>query len=121
VTRLGPKEKGKPRPYARKVKEDLRPDEFTKMRGFLWALAKQLRVHKLYERLWNPVNYAVVGGIGVIINYLIWLVTAGSMPWYLSNFLAILTAWSWNWANSVGPLGFLWGFEKKEEKKWLKE
>ena len=112
---MGPKEKGKARPYARKEKEDLKPVEFTKIKGFLWALAKQLKVHKLYESIWNPVNYAIVGGIGMGINYLIWALTIGSMEWYLSNFVAILCAWSWNWANSVGPLGFLWGFPKKEK------
>lgn len=65
----------------------------------------------LYVRFWNPVNYAIVGGFGVIINYVVWALTlSAGLPWFLNNALAILAAWSWNWANSVGPAGYLWGF-----------
>lgn len=119
MARFGQKEKGKSRPYARKVRDDepLKPSEFTAMRGLIWRLASKIKLDRLYEKLWNPVNYAIVGGIGMGINYLIWALTIGGMPWYLSNFVAILCAWSWNWANSVGPLGYLWGFEKREQLK----
>lgn len=126
MTRLGSKEKGKPRPYQRKT-NDGKPDDFTKMRGFIWNLCKQLSIVKwiqlqnLYVRLWNPVNYAVIGGIGISINYLVNAILLNYMAWYFSNFVAILIAWSWNWANSVGPIGFLWGFEKKEKEKWVKQ
>lgn len=71
-----------------------------------------------YLQLWNPANYALVGGIGVLINYAVWgllVSVAPGLPWFITNFLAILCAWSWNWGNSVGPLGWLWGFHRPEK------
>jgi len=69
----------------------------------------------LYARLANPVNYGIIGGIGVGINYLVFLLLIGRLPWWFTNFLAILAAWSWNWSMSVGPFGWLWGFKKRTE------
>ena len=102
-------------------------EEFTHIRGFMFSLAKTLGGKKygsdlanFYLRLWNPINYAMIGGIGVVINYSVWLlfVTLGGLPWFFINGIAIITAWSWNWANSVGPLGWLWGFkERKNERR----
>ena len=74
------------------------------------------RLADLYKRMWNPINYALIGGVGVGINYLIFALLIGMMPWFFTNIIAIICAWSWNWANSVGPLGFLWGFSKKSAK-----
>lgn len=115
MTRLGPKEKGKARPYQSK-KVDGKPGEFTGMRALIWKAANKLNLSSLYVRLWNPVNYALIGGLGMGINYLINAIFLNYMPWYFSNCLAILTAWSWNWANSVGPAGHYWGFPTKEER-----
>jgi putative flippase GtrA len=73
-------------------------------------------LQRRYLELWNPANYAIVGGIGVIINYAVWALLLHFLPWlpwFLNNALAILTAWSWNWANSVGPWGWIWGFKKR--------
>lgn len=94
------------------------------MARYIWLLFLKIDVRffdkptfsRLYLRLLNPFNYALVGGIGVFINYgvwsgLLWLVPW--LPWWLINALAIIIAWSWNWANSVGPLGWFWGFKKR--------
>jgi putative flippase GtrA len=75
-----------------------------------WQLAT------VYLKLVNPVNYALVGGIGVVINFLVFYLLIGTLPWWVTNFLAILVAWSWNWSMSVGPWGWLWGFKKRPEK-----
>lgn len=115
MTRLGPKEKGKPRPYQRK-EFDGKPDEFTGMRGLIWRALHYGWFRRRYVSFWNPVNYALVGGLGMGINFLVNAILLFYMPWYLSNVLAILTAWSWNWINSVGPAGHYWGFPTKEEK-----
>jgi len=101
------------------------PKDFTHIRGFLLDLIKSIGGKKygkdlatLYVKFWNPINYALIGGIGVLINYLVWLlfVSFGGLPWFLINAIAIITAWSWNWANSVGPLGWVWGFRERKKK-----
>lgn len=48
------------------------------------------------------------------INFVVWALLIGRLPWFLTNALAIITAWSWNWAMSVGPLGWIWGFKKRK-------
>ena len=99
-------------------------EEFTHIRGFLLNLINTIGGKKygedlanLYAKFWNPINYALIGGFGVIINYLVWLlfVSSSGLPWFFINAIAIIMAWSWNWANSVGPLGWLWGFKKRGE------
>lgn len=84
--------------------------------SLLSDIDKSQRLVHLYVQFWNPINYAVVGGIGVIINFGLWFMLSTTFPWWIVNALAILCAWSWNWANSVGPLGFLWGFKKRDAK-----
>lgn len=74
------------------------------------------RLAAFYARISNPLNYALVGGIGVGINFLVFLLLIGWLPWWVTNFIAILAAWSWNWSQSVGPFGWIWGFKKRPEK-----
>ena len=69
---------------------------------------------EFYDKFWNPVNYAFVGGIGTLINYLVFALLIGSLPWWITNAFAILMGWMWNWSMSVGPFGYLWGFSKKK-------
>ena len=69
---------------------------------------------ELYERFWNPLNYAIIGGIGMLINWLVCISLIGSFPWWITSALGILTGWMWNWSMSVGPFGYLWGFSKKK-------
>jgi len=94
----------------------MKKQEFQYMSKLLYGLFKEAKQPKIYERLWNPMNYAIIGGIGVVINYLVWLLLQPMFVWWVTNALAILIAWTWNWSNSVGPLGFLWGFKEKGEK-----
>lgn len=74
------------------------------------------RLSRFYLLYWNPLNYAVVGGLGVLINFGIWqFCLILGLPWFLNNLIAILCAWVWNWSNSVGPFGYLWGFNKRKD------
>lgn len=75
---------------------------------------------RIYIKFSNPLNYAMVGFIGVLINYLVNGLLIGSLTWWVSNALAIMGAWVWNWSQSVGPFGWIWGFkgrQKKDQKK----
>lgn len=67
----------------------------------------------LYKKYWNPVNYAIIGGIGVGINYLVFSVFINMFAWWFTDMFAIASAWLWNWSMSVGPLGYMWGFKTK--------
>jgi len=53
--------------------------------------------------------YGLVCGIGIIINMVILYSTVNLFPLWLANIYAILIAWFWNYLNSVGQLGKLWG------------
>lgn len=71
---------------------------------------------EIYKVTWKFVNYALVGGIGVLINYLVWAILLYMAPgsaWFITNFIAIFSAWLWNFYNSVGPWGWLWGFKRR--------
>jgi len=70
----------------------------------------------LYARVSNPLNYAMVGGIGVGVNFLVFLLLIGWLPWWFTNIIAIGTAWLWNWSQSVGPFGWFWGFKSRSKK-----
>jgi putative flippase GtrA len=78
---------------------------------------------KLYLKYLNLFNYAIVCGIGVLINMTI-ITTVFNMTGELmvSNALAILTAFLWNWSFSVGPFGHVFDLKPpppptiKEEK-----
>ena len=92
--------------------------KFSYVSSLLYRVFKQVEFGKrnlggFYKRFWNPINYGIVGGIGVAINYLVFALVISSFPWWITNALAILTAWTWNWSMSVGPLGYLWGFKKR--------
>jgi len=67
----------------------------------------------LYLRSMSFWNYGTVAGIGVLINYTVWIVYVNLLPWFIVNAIAILTAWLWNWSMSVGPFGYFWGFSEK--------
>lgn len=86
-------------------------------------IIKQLFKHRgeqIYERFWNPINYAIIGGIGVLINYMVWSAFVNVYDWWFTNALAIISAWLWNWSMSVGPFGYLWGFTQQKEVMKLK-
>ena len=65
---------------------------------------------KLYVKRWNFINYALIGGIGVLINYTVFAVTIQYFPWYVCNIIAIGSAMTWNWINSVGRFCDYWGY-----------
>lgn len=99
-------------------------DDLQYIPRYIWRLSCEIDARlgrhifsRLYIRLLSPFNYALVGGIGVLINYFVWSFLLWAMPWlpwFFINGLAIIVAWSWNWANSVGPWGWFWGFRKRK-------
>jgi len=94
-------------------KEETNNMKFSYMASLLYQLFNKVGYGKFYLKFWNPLNYAFVGGIGTLINYLVFVLLIGSLPWWATNAFAILTGWMWNWSMSVGPFGWLWGFRKK--------
>jgi len=72
------------------------------------------QISKIYMAYWNPINYAIVGGIGVLLNYLIWATLNNAFDWWITNAMAIIVTWGWNWIMSVGPLGYMWGFKTQK-------
>ena len=75
------------------------------------------KIGDLYDNFWNPINYIIVCGIGVLVNMSVLLPLSNLFPLWLANLFAIGTAVCWNWANTVGTFGWLWGFKEKKEKK----
>jgi len=70
-------------------------------------------LYRRYLRLWNPINYMIIGGIGVLVNFLVQIpLMFVGVPWVFQNAAGILTAFIWNWSQSVGPFGYLWGFKQ---------
>jgi len=74
------------------------------------------RFSEIYLKHLSFINYAIVGGIGVVINMYILLTTAEFVPLWLADILAILVAWSSNWCFSVGPLGYLFGLSPRRRR-----
>ncbi len=78
------------------------------------------RYSELYLKAYSFINYALVCGVGVIINMWVLLTISQFAPLWLSNLCAILIAWMNNWVFTVGPYGFIFGLsphKKREIKK----
>jgi regulator of replication initiation timing len=73
------------------------------------------QIADLYVRYMSLVNYAIVAGVGVIINMFVLYGTVTIFPLFMANGLAILTAFLWNWTFSVGPMGYLMGLQPEVE------
>jgi len=76
---------------------------------------KSSEVLKLYRQFMSLINYAIVCGIGVLINTAFLYLFTSAFPLWLANFFAIAIAFLWNWSFTVGPFGYLWGFETQVE------
>ena len=74
------------------------------------------RISKWYLDFMSIINYAIVCGIGVIINQLAIHTLIKFMSLFWANSFAILIAFIWNWNFSVGPLGFLFGLSPRKKK-----
>lgn len=66
----------------------------------------------IYQKYWNPANFVIIGLIGVLLNYFI----TNIFHDFFGNVLGIIAMLGWIWLMSVGPLGYIWGFGKKEKK-----
>ena len=91
---------------------------FKYMSFYISKVARRLdpKVGDLYVKFWNPINYVIICGTGVLINMSVLLPLSNLFPLWLANLFAIGTAVCWNWANTVGTFGWLWGFKEKKEK-----
>lgn len=65
----------------------------------------------LYVKYMSLINYAIVAGIGVLINMFVIYALVNTMPLFMANGIAILVAFFWNWTFSVGPLGYFMGLQ----------
>ena len=71
-------------------------------------------VLRIYSSNYKFFNYAFVcGAFGISINQLVLHGLVTFMPLYLANFLAILSAWTINYAFTVGPFGYLFGLSEQ--------
>jgi len=72
---------------------------------------------RLYLKNLSLLNYAVVCGVGVLINMsIIGVLFNLGLGLYVSNAGAILVAFLWNWTFSVGPYGHIFQLSRKEKK-----
>jgi hypothetical protein len=107
--------------YMKKEKK-VAPKKFTKLQVMIFELLlyldiprfPKLSVADFYLKQWNFINYCIIGGIGVLINYFVFFCFIGTLPWFVTNVIAILSAMTWNWINSVGSLCVYWGYTKNE-------
>jgi len=67
-----------------------------------------LKAYLKNPRFWN---YAFICGLGVIINQLILHLFVLYLPLWTANFIAIFTAWMWNYQNALGYLAKYWGMK----------
>jgi len=96
------------------------PENFTPLMNLIFKGLRKIpyageALTKIYVKGWNPINYALIGGVGVLINMIILGSTLQYLPWFVSNAIAIGCAWMWNWINAVGPLCHHWGYKRKEK------
>lgn len=74
-------------------------------------------VENLYLKYMSLWNYIVVGFSGYLINTTVLYSLVNMIPLWLANAIAVIIAFLCNWTFSVGPLGYLMGLSKREEKK----
>lgn len=67
----------------------------------------------MYLKYMSLINYAVVAGIGVIINMIVIYSLIAIFPLFMANGIAILTAFLWNWSLSVGSFGHFMGLKQE--------
>jgi hypothetical protein len=106
-----------------KTKNKEAPENFTRLQKEIFKLllyfsfdwrGKSYGLADLYKSQWNIINYFIIGGIGVLINYAVNFSFINSLGFVISNALAIGVAMTWNWINSVGALCEYWGYTKNE-------
>ena len=75
---------------------------------------EKVKLKKVYLSHVKAANYAFVAGCGVLINTALLYALVSFFPLYLSNWIAILCAWGWNYTFSVGPFGYIFGLSEKK-------
>ena len=76
---------------------------------------KYSQLAEMYVKYMSLINYAIVAGIGVIINMFVLLTFVSIFPLFMANGVAILVAFLWNWTLSVGPMGYFMGLQPEVE------
>lgn len=72
------------------------------------------QISRLYHAYLNPVNFAIVCAIGVLLYFVVGGIF--QIFGWIGIALSWVVAWFWIWSQSVGPFGHLWGFSEKKTK-----
>jgi len=95
------------------------PSEYAAFTSLILSLFRLLdpKLEEFYKQRLSLINYAVVCGVGVLINMAVisFLFDFG-LGLVVANAIAIFTAFLWNWTFSVGPYGYLFDLGKPPEK-----
>lgn len=73
------------------------------------------QIARLYRKFWNPINFAIIGLIGVAVYYVTFGIFQALLGWF-GSLLSIGIAGCLVWSMSLGPLCHLWGFKKQDTK-----
>jgi len=89
---------------------------FSRLAHFLDKQTKKhfkfsLRLGKLYDKSPSYWNYALVGGIGSILNLIAYLITLNVVDYFFAWLLGLIIAWNFNYF-----LSKLWVFKEVKRK-----
>lgn len=73
------------------------------------------RLSDIYLKFFSLINYMLICSIGVVINMYVLHYLVNMMPLYLADACAIFMAFIWNFAFTVGPLGYIMGLSPKKK------
>lgn len=75
---------------------------------------KGVQIAKLYQKYWNPINFTIIGLIGVAIYYIIAGIFQVLLGWF-GDLLSIGIAGFCVWSMCLGPFCHWWGFKKQTD------
>ena len=64
---------------------------------------------KLYLKNTKFWKYALICGLGIIVNQVFIHLFIRFLPLWIANLFAIIIAWLWNYTNTLGFLSKYWG------------
>ena len=80
------------------------------------------KISDFYVKRVSLFNYGLVCGVGVLINMkILGALFDFGLGLYVSNAIAILVAFLWNWTFSVGPYGYIFDLNTRPAKKEAEE
>lgn len=75
---------------------------------------KGIKVARLYHKYWNPINFTIIGLLGVAVYYVTVGIFQVLLGWF-GSLISIGIAGFCVWSMSVGPFCHLWGYKKQNE------